>query len=102
MQELVGRPAVVLAHRAQNEGTQVQFLLQRDFFVGHTFDALQILMGVVPAGEDQCVLFYTNLTFTEQVTGFASSAAHGIGRKIMTGEILELFEAVKADASAKH
>jgi hypothetical protein len=100
LQELNGRPTVILAHRAANEGSHVLFLVQRDFFVGHTFDALQILIGVVPAGENEAVLFYVNTTFTEQVTGFGSSAAHGIGRKIMTGEILELFEAVKTDLSS--
>jgi hypothetical protein len=96
LQVLNGRPAVILAHRAEDAADDVTFLMQRDFYVGHTFDALQIISGVVPAGEGASILFYTNLTFTEQVAGFASGAAHGIGRKIMTKEIVQLFEAVKS------
>ena len=95
LQVLNGRPAVILAHRAESPGDNATVFAQRDFFVGHTFDALQVLGGLVPVGEHESALFYTNSTFTEQVAGFGSGAAHGIGRKIMTKEILGLFEAVK-------
>lgn len=101
LQELNGRPAVVLAHRAEHQGAELAFFMNRDFYVGHTFDALQTLSGVVPSGPDQSVLFYVNLTYTEQVTGFASGAAHGIGRKIMKGEIVTLFESVRKVLASK-
>jgi hypothetical protein len=95
LQEFNGRPAVVLAHRAVHEAEDIVFMSSRNFYVGHTFDVLQILSGVVPSGPDSGVLFYVNRTFTEQVTGFGSGAAHGIGRKIMQGEIRALFESVR-------
>ncbi len=97
LQVLNGRPAVILAHRGVRRGEKALFGMQRDYYVGHTFDALQILTGLVPAGEDQSILFYMNATFTDQVTGFGSSAAHGIGRKIMAKEIRTLFETVVED-----
>ncbi len=96
LQVLNGRPAVILAHRAESQEPNVTVLVQRDFYVGHTFDALQVLAGLVPVGEGESALFYTNATFTEQVAGFGSSVAHGVGRKIMTKEILALFEAVRS------
>jgi hypothetical protein len=97
LQVLNGRPAVILAHRAEATGENALFFAQRDFFVGHTFDALAVITGLVPVAEGKSALFYVNSTYTDQVTGFGSSAAHGIGRKIMTKEILALFEAVKAE-----
>ena len=97
LQVLNGRPAAILAHRAEALGDKALFFTQRDFYVGHTFDALAVVAGLVPAGEGNSALFYTNSTFTDQITGFGSSAAHGIGRKIMTKEILTLFESAKAD-----
>jgi hypothetical protein len=32
-------------------------------------------------------VLYTNRTYTEQVAGFGSGAAHAIGRKIMSAEV---------------
>jgi hypothetical protein len=101
LQELNGRPAAILAHRAQSTDERLDLLVQRDFYVGHTFEALQILSGAVPSSEQSSVLFYTNRTFTHQVAGFGSSAAHAIGRKIMVGEITTLFESVRASLPAQ-
>ncbi len=96
LQEINERPAVVLAHRIVGRDGGNAFLAQRDFYVAHTFDALQVIVGCFGMTEGS-VLFYVNRTYTEQVAGFGSSAAHAIGRKIMTGEVVTLFEAVLAE-----
>ena len=37
------------------------------------------------------------MTYTEQVARFGGSAAQAIGRKMMTGEVVALFEAVPTE-----
>jgi hypothetical protein len=96
LQELNGRPAVVLAHRILGGDGGNTFFAQRDFYVGHTFDALQLIVGCFGLAEES-VVFYANSTYTEQVTGFGSGAAHAIGRKIMTAEVIKLFESIRAE-----
>ena len=100
LQEINGRPAVVLAHRMLGKDSGNAFLAQRDFYVAHTFDALQVIVGCYGMTEGS-ILFYTNRTYTEQVAGFGSSAAHAIGRKMMTAEVVALFEAVLAEMRKK-
>jgi hypothetical protein len=101
LQELNGRPAVVLAHRVVSLDGGEAFMAQRDFYVSHTFDALQVLVGVLPNGPDESIIIYANRTYTEQVAGFASGAAHSIGRKIMTKEVQTLFESILAKFQAE-
>ncbi len=96
LQELNGRQAVVLAHRVVGRDHRNTYAAQRDFYVSHTFDALQILAGVLPLEPEERVTFYTNRTYTEQVAGFASSAAHKIGRKFLEKEVRTLLESVLA------
>ena len=96
LQELNGRPAVVLAHRIVGGDGGNAFFAQRDFYVGHSFNALQLIVGCFGLAEGS-VIFYANQTFTEQVAGFGSGAAHAIGRKMMTAEVVELFESVRAE-----
>ena len=69
-------------------------MAQRDFYVSHTFDALQIIIGALPKGPDRSVIIYANRTYTEQVASFGSGAAHSIGRKIMVKEVRTMIESI--------
>jgi hypothetical protein len=86
LQEFNDRPAVVLTHRLYTKTETGMFAIQRNYYVGHTFAALQISVGAFVLGDDS-LLFYTNRTYTEQVAGFGSSVAHSIGRKMMSDEV---------------
>jgi hypothetical protein len=96
VRDLNGRPAATLSHRLLMEGDGIVLFAQRDFYVGHTFDALQVTAGVAPSGE-KSIFFYTNRTYTPQVEGFAGGAARAIGRKIMSGEIEAGLQSTLAD-----
>jgi hypothetical protein len=62
--------------------------------------ALAVAMVVKgPFGEDT-LIFYTNRTFTDQVAGFGSGTKHTIGRKMMLGEVVKLFESIRASFEA--
>lgn len=104
-QKLNGREAVVLAHRVIGTDHRNTYLAQRDFYVSHSFDALQIMVGCMRIGEEESVVFYINRTYTEQIAGFASSAAHKIGRTMLEKEVRKLLGAVRAkyqtEASAR-
>jgi hypothetical protein len=94
IQSVQERPTVVLSHRAIERHQDHAIVGRRNFYVGQSFNSLQIIAGAFAYGE-QTLVFYTNRTFTDQVAGFGSSAAHKIGRKMMLGEIEKLFSAVR-------
>ena len=94
LQQIHGRPTLALTHRGvwQGEGHSLAFV--RQIYVAHTFDTLQVVTAVF-AFEGKSLAVYTNRTYTEQVAGFGSAAAHRIGRGIMEGEVRTLFESVR-------
>ena len=68
--------------------------------MAHTFDTLQVVTAVF-AFEGESLAVYTNRTYTEQVAGFGSAAAHRIGRGIMEGEVRTLFASVRQALEAE-
>ncbi|MEZ4293233.1 MAG: hypothetical protein R3E53_22910 [Myxococcota bacterium] len=92
--------APVLIHRIRHEGKEGDIYIDRRFYSGYDYDALQVVTGVVSASEKRCAVFYTNHTFTAQVTGFGGGAKRSIGRKLMSGELVsEIQRAQKAVAA---
>jgi hypothetical protein len=86
------RAAPVLNHRiayVENEG---EVLIERRFYSGYDYDALQIVTGILPASDHHCAVFYTNHTYTSQVTGFGGGAKRSIGRKLMQKELVDEIE----------
>jgi hypothetical protein len=95
IQSIQDRPTVVLVHRAVEKHQDYAVGGRREFFVGQSFNSLQIVAGAFSFGEDTLV-FYTNRTFTDQVAGFGSGTKHKIGREMMLGEIKKLFQSIRA------
>jgi hypothetical protein len=95
IQSIQERPTVVLVHRAIEKHEDYAAAGRREYYVGQSFNSLQIIAGAFSFGEDT-LLFYTNRTFTDQVAGFGSGTKHKVGRKMMLGEIEKLFESVRA------
>lgn len=95
IQSIQERPTVVLVHHMIEKHEDYAVAGLRQYYVGQSFNSLQIIAGAFPFGDDT-LLFYTNRTFTDQVAGFGSGTAHKIGRKVMLGEIEKLFRSVRA------
>lgn len=76
------RPTFILSHRRIFVTTGGAIGIERHFYVGQSYNDLQILSGVVPDGAGS-FMFYGNRTFTDQVAGMAQSVRHGMGRKFM-------------------
>lgn len=91
-QRLEGRPCFKLSHRMFQEGPNHAIVAERHFYVGHTYNSLQVILGCFPIDEG-VVLFYRNRTSTDQVAGVGSSLRHKIGRDMMRDEVINLFEA---------
>jgi len=87
-QEVQGRPMFALAHRLYYERADAALITERYFFVGHTFDSMQVVLGCLPL-EGTTVVFYTNRTSTPQVTGLAQATRHSIARKRVIAAVRE-------------
>ena len=94
-QNVQDRPTFVLSHRMQFEDKGLVLHVERQFYVGQSYNSLQISVGLFPSG-DKTTLFYLNRTSTDQVAGFMSGTRHSLGRKFMEKEVRELFDAVLA------
>ena len=93
-QRVEGRPCIILAHRLFEQNADHALIAERQFYVGHTYNSLQIVAGCFPA-EKGTVVFYTNRTSTDQVAGFGSSLKHKIGRDRMRDEVVAHFQTVR-------
>ena len=100
IQSIQERPTVVLVHRMIERHEDYAVAGRREYFVGQSFNSLQIVAGAFSFGEDT-LIFYTNRTFTDQVAGFGSGTKHTIGRKMMLGEVVKLFESIRASFEAE-
>ncbi len=92
--DIQDRPTVVLIHRMFGRVGGGAFLLVRQFYVGQSYNSLQIMVGIMPVAEGT-LCFYINRTSTDQVAGFGSGAAHRIGRKVLKKEVITLFESAR-------
>ena len=84
--------APVLIHRMSYVSTDGEIVVQRQFYSGYDYDALQIVVAILPTSEDWSAVFYTNHTYTVQVTGFGGSAKRSIGRKLLRKGVVEELE----------
>lgn len=89
-----GRPAFILGHRMFRFEQKYAVMTERQFYVGHTYNSQQIIVGSI-AVEEGTLVFYQNRTSTDRVAGFASSLKHMIGRKLMRDQIIHHFEALR-------
>jgi hypothetical protein len=95
IQNIQDRPTTVLVHRMLETHENYAVAGHREYFVGQSFNSLQLIIGAFPFGEET-LLFYTNRTFTDQVAGFGSGTKRKIGREMMLGEVVKLLETVRA------
>ena len=77
--EAAERPAYALAHRIATTTDRYTVVVHREYFVSHTYDALQIAIVCLPYHDGTLIVLATD-AFTDKVAGFGSSLAHPIGR----------------------
>ena len=99
-QKIQDRPTFILAHRFLYEHDGMAFAAERQFYVGQSYNSLQILYGLIPTG-GKTLVFYVNRTSTDQVAGFPIGTRHSMGRKVMDKEVRKHFEAVLASLESQ-
>ncbi len=91
------RPAFILAHQMVETGDDYILMGHRQFFVGHTYDSLQVIALALPV-QDGTAVFYVNSAFTDKVTGFFSGVAHSVGQGRMKDDLTKYFEGIRAQS----
>jgi hypothetical protein len=62
----------------------------REFYVGHNYNSLQLVLVTFPVKEGTFV-FYSNRTSSDQVAGFGGGMKRKIGGKMLQQEVIRLF-----------
>ncbi len=83
------RPAAILTHRFIYGNSNGEFIIARQFYAGHSFNANQLTITCLPYNHG-ALIFYTNRNFTDQVSGFGSSLKHLIGDKLAQKQVIDL------------
>lgn len=95
------RPTAILAHRLFQASNAGAVVLIRHYYVGHSYNALNLMIGCLPY-QDGTIVFYSQRTSTDQVAGTAQDLRHIIGRERMRQQMLGrlefLRESVKTDS----
>ncbi len=93
--EIDGRPNYILAHQVVAGGEGYTIFAMREYYVGHTYEALQFVLLALPVEGGSLVVLVAS-TFAEKATGFFSGLAHWFGQKRMRDDLRRYFEALKA------
>lgn len=86
-----GRPDFILAHQMVQSGDDFALLSQRHYFVGHTYESLQVIAVALPT-ENGSAVFYANSTYTDKITGFFSGVAESVGQSRTKDDLTKYFE----------
>jgi hypothetical protein len=89
-----GRPAAILTHQLLHAGADLVLSVERQFFVGHTYNAAQRLLGGIPFGNGT-LLFAADRVSTDQVAGFGSEMKRALGRRMLRAELARRLEALR-------
>jgi hypothetical protein len=97
-QQVEDRPTPILLHRVIFGTDSAGILLSRQYYVGHSYNSSQVVVGALPYGQGT-VVFYSTRSSTDQVAGIGSSLKHSIGReqlrKAMTSYLQQLNKKLK-------
>ena len=80
------RPAIGLSHRLHSDIDDATFIIERGYYISHTIDSVQVLVGLIPVQEGT-LLVYINRTWTEKISGLFSSIKRKIAHNIMISEM---------------
>ncbi len=82
LQEVEGRPTVVLSHAMAGLRDGRALVAERQFYVARSYNVSETVWGGLPA-ESGSFVYYHNRTSTDQVAGAGGSVRKTIGRRVM-------------------
>jgi hypothetical protein len=93
--QVQSRPTPILIHHLVDVTSALALYVERQFYVGHTYNASQILCAAVPY-EDGVVILSSNRVSTDQVAGLGGEMKKMIGRRQLRAEIVKRFDRIRA------
>lgn len=93
--EVNGRPAAILTHRVLYTADSISMIASRHFFVGHSYNAGQMVLACLPHREGM-IVFYIQQTSTDKVTGLGSSLKRSVGRMRIKQQMIKNLERMRA------
>ena len=93
-QQVQKRPVFVLVHWMQRDSDAYLLLAQRQYYVGHTYNSAQTIVGCLPYGQGTLIAVL-NQAFTEQVVGFFRSVGRALGRRRIEQSMEPLFARIQ-------
>ncbi len=88
------RPCFILLHQLVSAGEGFVMVSQRQFYVGHNYESLQMFALALPR-EQGSMLFSVNSVFTNQVAGFFSGVAGSVGQERTRESMIKHFTNVR-------
>lgn len=88
------RPTITLTHRLIQTSEAGALVLVRQFYVGHSYNASQLVAGCLPY-RDGAIVFYGMRSSTDQVAGVGSGLKHSIGRDRMKAEMVKQLQRLR-------
>jgi hypothetical protein len=93
--QVQNRPTPIVVHHLTDVTRTAALYVERQIYVGHSYNASQILCVAVPY-EDGVVILSSNRVATEQITGLGADMKRLIGRRQLRGEIVKRFDRIRA------
>jgi hypothetical protein len=93
--QVQNRPTPIVIHHLTDVTGARALYVERQIYVGHTYNASQVLCVALPY-EDGVVILSSNRVATEQITGLGGDMKKLIGRRQLRGEIVKRFDRIRA------
>lgn len=95
---LQDRPLFILADQDVFRSARHCLIEQRHFYVGHSYNSLQSITLMLPAGDDTAV-FTVNSTSTDQIAGMLGALARPVAQQRLRDALKEGFVSLRAQAA---
>lgn len=89
-----GRVTLILEHQMIKEKDKILLIAGRNFYMSNSLDGIATQILCMPY-KDGSLVALSSQSFTPKVSGFGRSIAVEVGHKMMSKEILPLFEKLK-------
>jgi len=93
--QVQGRPTPILIHHLVDVSPGLALYVERQLYVGHSYNASQILSAAVPY-ENGVLIFSSNRVSTDQVAGLGGEMKKMLGRRQLRAEIVKRFDRIRA------
>jgi hypothetical protein len=94
-QRVQDRPTLILSHRMLYQKPSQVVVTERQYYIGHSYNSVQIVNAALPLQEG-IVVFYTSRTSIDQLAGFKGRVARPIAGDRLIERVTKRFETLRA------